>query len=99
MDSLIADILSNSPFRELSSDNVDVKTWNKVLDEFTDQDGNRPTWVFTNWLYCECYIHRRIFEAFETRLVVVLLIVSYNYCGYFLLKLNFYEIMYLFCIF
>jgi len=76
LDSLIADISNNSPFRELISDNIDVKIWNKVLDDFTDQDGNRPTWVFTNWLYCECYIHRRIFEAFETRLVIVLLSIN-----------------------
>lgn len=76
LDTLIADILSNTPFRELRSDNIDVKIWNKVLDDFSDQNGNRPTWVFTNWLYTECYIHRRIFEAFETRLVVIFIILS-----------------------
>lgn len=66
LDTLTADILSNTPFRELKSDNIDVKIWNKVLNDFSDQYGNRPTWVYTNWLYAECYIHRRIFEAFET---------------------------------
>ncbi|VVC25270.1 Domain of unknown function DUF89 [Cinara cedri] len=66
LNTLITDILNNKPFRELVSDNVDVEIWNKVLKDYSDEDGNRPTWLFTNWLYCECYIHRRIFEAFET---------------------------------
>lgn len=67
LNTLITDILNNKPFRELVSDNVDVDIWNKVLKDYSDEDGNRPTFLFTNWLYCECYIHRRIFEAFETR--------------------------------
>lgn len=72
LETLKTDIFRNKPFRELASDNVDIPIWNKVLDEFSDKDGKRPTWVFTNWLYSECYIHRRIFEAFETRFVVTL---------------------------
>lgn len=71
METLRTEIYNNTPFRKLLSDNVDVKIWNKVLDDYTDEDGNRPTWVYTNWLYSECYIHRRIFEAFETRLAVM----------------------------
>lgn len=74
LDILITDILNNKPFRELVSDNVDVKIWNKVLKDYSDEDGNRPTWLFTNWLYSECYIHRRIIEAFETRQVAKLFI-------------------------
>lgn len=69
LDTLRTDILNNTPFRKLISDNVDVPIWNKVLDDYSDEDGNRPTWASTIWLYSECYIHRRIFEAFETRLV------------------------------
>lgn len=67
LESLRTEILKNSPFRELTCDNVDVHIWNKVLNDYSDKDGNRPTYVLTNWLYSECYIHRRIFEAFETR--------------------------------
>jgi hypothetical protein len=89
LDTLIADILSNTPFRELNSDNIDVKIWNKVLDDFSDEDGNRPTWVYTNWLYTECYIHRRLFEAFETRLVVVFIILSSNYYRFIFIKITF----------
>lgn len=69
LNTLRNEILSNAPFRELISDNVDVQIWNKLLEDYSDEDGKRPTWMFTNWLYCECYIHRRLFEAFETRLV------------------------------
>lgn len=67
LETLRTEIFNNTPFKELISDNVDVKIWNKVLNDYSDEDGKRPTWVFTNWLYSECYIHRRIFEAFETR--------------------------------
>lgn len=67
LETLKKEIFSNSPFRKLTSDNVDVQIWNKVLDDYSDKNGNRPTFLFTNWLYGECYIHRRIFEAFETR--------------------------------
>jgi len=74
LDILRTEILNNTPFRELISDNVDVQIWNKVLDDYTAEDGKRPTWVFTNWLYSECYIHRRIYESFETRLVNSLVI-------------------------
>ncbi|XP_025411541.1 protein-glutamate O-methyltransferase-like [Sipha flava] len=66
LNTLRKEILSNAPFRELISDNVDVQIWNKLLEDYSDEDGKRPTWMFTNWLYCECYIHRRLFEAFET---------------------------------
>jgi len=87
LDTLIADILSNTPFRKLRSDNIDVKIWNKVLDDFTDEDGNRPTWLYTTWLYSECYIHRRIFEAFETRLVGIFIMVSENNCRFVFIKM------------
>lgn len=73
LETLRTEILNNTPFRELISDNVDVKIWNKVLDDYSDEDGKRPAWVFTNWLYSECYIHRRIFEAFETRSVATII--------------------------
>ncbi|XP_050433294.1 damage-control phosphatase ARMT1-like [Adelges cooleyi] len=66
LDSLRSEILSNKPFRKLESDNVDVKIWNQVLEDYTDKDGKRPTWLYTFWLYAECYVHRRLFEAFET---------------------------------
>lgn len=71
LESLKTEILSNAPFRELISDNVDVEIWNKIFDDYSKKDGKRPTWLFANWLYAECYIHRRIFEAFETRLVML----------------------------
>ncbi|XP_050540525.1 damage-control phosphatase ARMT1-like [Daktulosphaira vitifoliae] len=66
LDTLKAEILSNKPFRKLESDNVDVKIWNQILEDYTDKDGNRPTWLNTIWLYGECYVHRRLFETFET---------------------------------
>lgn len=69
LETLKQEILHNTPFRKLISDNVDVKIWNQVLDDYSDEHGNRPTYVFTNWLYGECYIHRRLFETFETRLL------------------------------
>lgn len=72
------EILNNIPFRKLICDNIDVKIWNKVLDDYSDEDGNRPTWVSTIWLYSECYIHRRIYEAFETWLVSLVVFLKNN---------------------
>lgn len=69
LETLKQEILHNTPFRKLISDNIDVQIWNKILDDYLDEYGNLPTFLYSNWLYGECYIHRRIFETFETRLL------------------------------
>lgn len=38
----------------------DAVVWNEFLDERTEIEGETPTWFNTIWLYCECYMYRRI---------------------------------------
>lgn len=55
----------------LASTGSDESTWNKFLESF-EQPQDFYTTVF---LYAECYIYRRIQEAFDLTLVLL-----YNWC-------------------
>ena len=48
----------------------DAMVWNKFLNERTEIEGEVPSWFNTIWLYCECYMYRRI--AQELALTYVL---------------------------
>lgn len=51
------------PIIENDSDN-DAAVWNKYLEDKTEKEGATPTWFNTEWLYCECYMYRRLAQKF-----------------------------------
>lgn len=42
----------------------DIHIWNDYLNLQTSLLGKAPTWFSASWLYVECYMYRRIYEAF-----------------------------------
>lgn len=44
--------------------NSDIRKWNEYLVERTEVEGRVPNWYSTLELYAECYMYRRIMEAF-----------------------------------
>ncbi|XP_066592897.1 damage-control phosphatase ARMT1-like isoform X2 [Prorops nasuta] len=44
--------------------NDDVEVWNSYLLERVKIEGGSPTWFNTIWLYCECYMYRRLAQLF-----------------------------------
>ncbi|UYV69052.1 C6orf211 [Cordylochernes scorpioides] len=56
---------TNKPMLPLESSEEDVDLWNLYLEEQPEV----PHWFESAWLYVECYMYRRIKEAFELRLI------------------------------
>ncbi|XP_043482522.1 damage-control phosphatase ARMT1-like [Leptopilina heterotoma] len=50
------------PLTLLSENDEDGIIWNKFLEERTEIEGKTPTWYNTIWIYCECYLYRRIYQ-------------------------------------
>lgn len=42
----------------------DAMLWNEYLEEKIEIEESIPTWFNTPWLYCECYMYRRIAQIF-----------------------------------
>lgn len=58
------EIQTNKPLRNITSDGLDVPFYNNYLATLSNQEGNL-TFFQTIWLLSECYMYRRIREAFE----------------------------------
>ncbi|KAG0291944.1 hypothetical protein BGZ96_004689 [Linnemannia gamsii] len=50
----------DKPFRPLTDTREDVEEWNKALAEYYPTS----SWYKASWLFSECYLYRRIKEAF-----------------------------------
>ncbi|KAF9136197.1 hypothetical protein BGX30_011310 [Mortierella sp. GBA39] len=50
----------DKPFRPLTDEREDVEEWNKTLAEYYPTS----SWYKASWLFSECYLYRRIKEAF-----------------------------------
>ena len=59
------ELQTNKPFVELVSTASDVNIWNNCLKDYAKQFGCQPKWFECEWLYAECYLYRRVREAFE----------------------------------
>uniref|UniRef100_T1JPB2 Sugar phosphate phosphatase n=1 Tax=Strigamia maritima TaxID=126957 RepID=T1JPB2_STRMM len=59
------EITTDKPLVTLQDDFSDTIMWNKSIEELTVRETKQPTWFATSWLYDECYMYRRIFEAFQ----------------------------------
>lgn len=59
------ELVTDKPVVPLTSNGVDVLIWNKYLDRYIETFGMNPAWYQSPWLYVECYLYRRIKEAFE----------------------------------
>lgn len=56
---------TDKPFIDIVSDAPDVKIYNQCLEDYKKQFGSEPKWFECEWLYAECYMYRRVREAFE----------------------------------
>lgn len=55
----------------LDDGEVDHDVWNKYIKETKSLVSERELAFFTGaWLLCECYMYRRIYQAFVTRYIV-----------------------------
>ncbi|XP_021931470.1 protein-glutamate O-methyltransferase-like isoform X2 [Zootermopsis nevadensis] len=59
------ELLTDKPFKAITSDGPDVSSWNAYYMKENEREGSEPRWFHTSWLYAECYMYRRIHEAFE----------------------------------
>ncbi|XP_035665063.1 damage-control phosphatase ARMT1-like [Branchiostoma floridae] len=56
---------TDKPVLPLTDGRADVKLWNRYLEEVSAVQGSPPSWFTSAWLYVECYMYRRIQQAFE----------------------------------
>lgn len=49
----------------------DAVVWNTFLDKRTEIEGETPMWFNTIWLYCECYMYRRIAQELALTYAVI----------------------------
>jgi hypothetical protein len=59
---------TNKPLELLNDDQADTELWNKCLLETKSLVPGKDLTFYTGaWLLCECYMYRRIFQAFISR--------------------------------
>ncbi|XP_075212600.1 damage-control phosphatase ARMT1-like isoform X2 [Lycorma delicatula] len=58
------ELQTDKPFTELSLIGTDAEIWNKHLKDNAKEIGVIPSYFQTDWMYAECYIYRRLQEAF-----------------------------------
>lgn len=59
---------TNKPLKILNDDEDDVKMWNEYLQETKSLVPGKDLAFYTGaWLLCECYMYRRIYQAFTSR--------------------------------
>ncbi|KFM76512.1 hypothetical protein X975_12012, partial [Stegodyphus mimosarum] len=59
------EMVTNKPILPLVDDLPDVKFWNDYLEKQKVLHGFTPAWYESSWLYVECYLYRRIKQAFQ----------------------------------
>ncbi|GLH05280.1 Putative protein-glutamate O-methyltransferase [Gryllus bimaculatus] len=59
------ELQTNKPLILLEGNASDVTIWNAFLKQLKDEEGNDPRWFHSAWLATECYMYRRLREAFE----------------------------------
>ncbi|XP_029837275.3 damage-control phosphatase ARMT1 [Ixodes scapularis] len=60
---LRSDMMTNKPLARITDDYADAALWNRAFEEWSELEP--PRWFQAPWLYVECYLYRRIFEAFQ----------------------------------
>ncbi|XP_039280604.1 damage-control phosphatase ARMT1 [Nilaparvata lugens] len=58
------ELQTDKPLTELSSLGSDHELWNRIFREKSKEYSRPPSWFQTEWLYAECYLYRRLHEAF-----------------------------------
>ena len=54
------------PLVSITNDDTfdDIIHWNSKLDAFKELRNETQTWFNSVWLFCECYMYRRIVQEF-----------------------------------
>ncbi|CAL1533213.1 unnamed protein product [Lymnaea stagnalis] len=64
MSQLRYEVMTNKPAAPLQDSRADAKIWNAELNkEVAKHNGNSLKWFDSAWLWMECYLYRRIYEA------------------------------------
>ncbi|XP_026480035.1 protein-glutamate O-methyltransferase-like [Ctenocephalides felis] len=66
------ELQTNKKLQPIKGHGSDVKTWNNFLESFTESQD----FYTTVFLYAECYLYRRIQEAFDLTLVLTVINIS-----------------------
>ena len=63
------EMMTNKTIRPLEDTYSDTKIWNGIIKDLKSLEDNKSEskWFNTPWLTVECYLYRRIFEAFRQR--------------------------------
>ncbi|KAL1457622.1 hypothetical protein WDU94_007830 [Cyamophila willieti] len=63
---LKSELQTNKPLTKIESGGEGAEHYNHLIDEKTKLNGEEPTWFYSEWLFAECYLYRRLRETFET---------------------------------
>uniref|UniRef100_A0A915JL85 Sugar phosphate phosphatase n=1 Tax=Romanomermis culicivorax TaxID=13658 RepID=A0A915JL85_ROMCU len=58
-------LTTDKPLLDVSGYRKDVSIWNQHLKDYELQHGTENTWFRCPWLLAECYMYRKIVEAFD----------------------------------
>ena len=59
------ELLTDKKIVELESNAKDIAVWNKYIKEYEQINAKEALWFDAPWLYVECYLYRRLRQAFE----------------------------------
>lgn len=62
---LKSELQTNKPLTKIESTGEGADHYNRLIEEKTRQTGEAPTWYYTEWLFAECYLYRRMKAIFE----------------------------------
>lgn len=67
------EIKTNKPLMSLEDDRLDVGIWNDTIENTKSLVDDNKVASFTGaWLVVECYMYRKIYEAFSLRSVILM---------------------------
>uniref|UniRef100_A0A1I7XU69 Sugar phosphate phosphatase n=1 Tax=Heterorhabditis bacteriophora TaxID=37862 RepID=A0A1I7XU69_HETBA len=57
-------LMTDKPLQDISDEYSDYRVWNDILAKMRQKNGDESvTWYKSDWLFVECYLHRRIYGA------------------------------------
>ncbi|KAH8394719.1 hypothetical protein KR222_002647, partial [Zaprionus bogoriensis] len=63
VDILLKELLQNKRFMPLNDKSPEAQVYNELIEKYKSRD--KDQWFTADWLFAECYLHRRILDAFR----------------------------------